>query len=267
MPKESMRLLTFAVAAMLCQVATAWAGDFEGLIQAMVTRDGQRVALLYSVGTHCLRVENTATNQPNTVYLLDRDTGGLTLLFANNHSFLHLPPAVAVSPAPGTLPTPAPVPPPMRPTGIGPAGSTPGMPAMPSISGGGMPAMPMMPVENPTLRATGETTNLLGYPCSGYELKQRGETMMIWATDKLAPFQAWRQNQPPRFGPRTIEDQWADRLKAKKLFPLQATLRFDQGPEHYRFEVKNITPKKFTPAEAARFKPPPDYREIEPLPF
>ena len=146
-----------------------------------------------------------------------------------------------------------------------------------------MRAMPMMPtpmMEKMELTATGEKTNLLGFACTRYEIKQRGETMEIWATEQLFPFQPYMQNQPHRFGPRMIEEQWGDLLKAKKLFPLLAVLRFERlsppgagtppaaGPERYRFEVQSITPEKINSDDATRlFQPPPGYIEIQPLPF
>jgi hypothetical protein len=144
-----------------------------------------------------------------------------------------------------------------------------------------MPAMPMMmppmPMEQMELKATGDTTNLLGYPCTRYELRQRGEVIEIWATDKLLPFQPYLQNQLHRFSPRLLEEQWGGLLKAKKLFPLLAVLRFDRpaapgnnaapapGPERLRFEVTAIISEKII--DAALFQPPPDYQETRPLPF
>ncbi len=240
---------------------------FEGRIQVTLTRGGQPANLLYTAGTNYLRVENTVTNWPNPVDLLDRSSGALTLLFPNNRSFVHLPPA-ALTPAPGAMPMP--MPPPALPAGtsVTPPPGAPAMPQMPQMPQ--MPAaggMPMMPMEQPELKATGETTNLLGYACTGYEIKQRGETMEVWATDQLLPFQPYVQNQPHRFGPQMIEEQWAELVKAKKLFPLLATLKFDNGMEHFRFEVKAVTPQTFTEKDAALFQPPPEYLEIQPLPF
>ena len=135
---------------------------------------------------------------------------------------------------------------------------------------GGMPSMlaaPMMPMEKMELKSTGEKTNLLGFACEKFEVKQRGETMEIWATDKLFPFQPYVQNQPHRFGPRMIEEQWGDVLKAKKLFPLLATLKFDNGAERFRFEVKSITPQKLKEEDMKLFQSPDGYFEIQPLPF
>ena len=162
------------------------------------------------------------------------------------------------------------------PPGIGPQpGGAPGAAAMPAMPGmaGGMPAMPMMPMmpmgmmERTELKATGEKTNLLGYACARYELKQRGETLELWATDKLFPFEAWQPNQPPRFGPRMMEEQWPELVKAKKLFPLLATLKFENGLERYRFEVKALKAEKIADPDGKLFQPPPDYQEIELLPF
>jgi len=163
-----------------------------------------------------------------------------------------------------------PTPPGGLPPGIGPqSAGAPGASAMPAMPGmmGGMPMMPMPPMEKAELKATGETTNLLGYACARYEIKHRGEVMVIWATDQLLPYQAWRQNQPPSFGPQMLEEQWGELVKAKKLFPLLATLKFERGPERLRFEVKSITPGKIEDPDGALFRPPADYREVRPLPF
>jgi len=124
-----------------------------------------------------------------------------------------------------------------------------------------------MPGEAIELKSTGEKTNLLGFACEKFEIKQRGETMEIWATDQLLPFQNYVRNQQPRFGPRMIEEQWADLLAAKKLFPLRASLHFENGPERYRFEVQSITPQKLTIEDQKLFQPPDGYFEIQPLPF
>jgi hypothetical protein len=134
----------------------------------------------------------------------------------------------------------------------------------------GMPALPMLPfppMEATELKATGETTNLLGYACARYELKERDEKMEIWATDKLLPFQPWRQNQSPRLGPRLLEDHWPELLNARKLFPLIATLRFENGVERFRFEVKTITPEAITDPDGHLFQPPAGYHELDPLPW
>jgi hypothetical protein len=156
-------------------------------------------------------------------------------------------------------PFPGPPGPGNLPPGVGPqGGAAPGMPAM--------PMMPMpMPMEKMELNPTGQTTNLLGFACSGYEIKHRGQTMEIWATDQLLPFQLWLQNQPHRSGPRMIQDAWGDLLKAKKLFPLLAILRIDNGPERYRFEVKAIRPDHITDDDGTLFRPPANYFEARAL--
>ena len=64
-----------------------------------------------------------------------------------------------------------------------------------------------------------------------------------------------------------IEEQWGDLLKAKKLFPLLAILKFENGAERFRFEVQSITPEKITPDDAKLFLPPPDYQKFNPCRF
>lgn len=294
--------LTLAVAFSLQPSVLA----FEGRIGATVTQGGQGSGLLYTVGTNQLRIEQTDTNWPHARNLVDRQTGALTLLFPHNRSFVRLKPVTPVI-GPTNLPgPPAPPPtPPMpnlpappaglppgvgpqsgvtpgvgaasaigarMPPGIGPQpGAAPGMGAGPGIALGmtAMPPISMMPgmMEKAELKATGQKTNLLGYACERFELKQRGETLEVWATDQLFPFQAYQQNQPHRFGPRIMEEQWPELLKARRLFPLLVTLRFESGPERYRFEVNSIQPGKVADPNGRLFQPPPDYHEIEPLPF
>jgi hypothetical protein len=212
------------------------AAAFEGRINAVTTRGNQTDVLLYTAGSNFLRVENTATNWPSPVDILDRNSGELTLLFPNNRSFVRLKSAVE-----NRSPVPT-----------------------------GVSAMPMMPppmMENADLKATGDKTNLLGFACEKYEIKQRGETMDIWATDQLFPFQPYVQNQPHHFGPRMIQEQWPELVKDRKLFPLLAILKFDNGMERFRFEVTSVTPDKLAAGDEQLFQPPANYFEIQPLPF
>jgi len=136
--------------------------------------------------------------------------------------------------------------------------------------------MPPIMMDKVELAGTTDTTNLLGYACTRHEIKQHGEVMEIWATDQLLAFQPYLQNQPHRFGPPRVEEHWGELLKAKKLFPLLAVLRFETpaapgnatrppSPERMRFEVKLVTPQQISDGTA--FEPPSDYQEIQPLPF
>lgn len=239
---------------------------FEGRINATLTRSGDIQTFHYTVGTNSLRIERGETNWPHAWNVVNLDTGAITLLFPHNRTFVRLKPA-AENPASNFPGAPA------MPPGIGPQSApqparSPGTPPPAMPMAGGMPAMPMMmPQEQPKLTATGQTKNLLGYTCTRYEIKQRGQVMEIWATDKLLPFQGWQQNQPSRFGPRMLEEQWSGLLNAKKLFPLLMVLKYDGGPEHLRFEVTTIKLEKVAERDGQWFQPPADYQEVEPPPF
>ena len=219
---------------------------FEGRIDVGVTQGGQVSGLLYTAGTNCLRVERTETNWPYARNIVNLQTGEITLLLPHNRSFVRLKAASQNG-----------------------RQSLPGAPDGAPRGGGapGIPATPMMPIpgEQMELKPTGQTTNLLGYACAGFEIKQRGETMQIWATDQLLPFQPWMQNQPHRVGPRMIQEQWGELLKARKLFPLLAILRSDKGPDRYRFEVKAIRPEHITDDGGKLFQPPTNYVEVPAL--
>ena len=129
--------------------------------------------------------------------------------------------------------------------------------------------MPTPPQLNQSLelKATGQTTNILGFACQQYKLEQRGETMEIWATDQLLPYRAYVQNQPHRLGLRLLEEQWPELVADRKLLPLVASLRYDNGAERYRFEVNSVKPEKISDPDGKLFQPPKDYHEIQPLPF
>ena len=240
--------------------ATTWAAGigatpFEGNIQIIITGTAETNALLYTVRSGHLRIENVATNWPHPVNIVDLNSGAVTLVFPHNRSFVRLKSPERNESRSDFTPT-------ALPPGIGPQGASGAIPSGAS----GMAAIPM-PMEQVKLKATGEKTELLGFTCEKFEIKQRGELMEIWATDKLLPFQLYLQNQRSRVGPRGIEEQWGELLKAKKLFPLRAVLKFENGAERFRFEVKSISPEKVEDKDGTLFQPPPDYYEIQPLPF
>lgn len=255
---------------------------FEGRIAATLSRGGDAQKLLYTVGTNALRVEQLDTNWPHARDIVNFQTGEITLLFPHNRSFVRLQNS-GTGGAPvrsndgniqsrvsgpnlqltGGMPVPLPA-------GVGPQPGAFGAP--PNVAGGmspppTMPMMPVPPMEKAELVQTNGTTNILGLVCSRYELRQRGEVMEIWATDKLFPFRPYLENQPHRFGPRMIEEQWGALVAEKKLFPLRAVLSFENGPERMRFEVTAITPQKLKSEDMKLFEPPPEYMEIQPLPF
>ncbi len=278
--------LTVGIFVMLVLVARASA--FEGRINATLMQDGQISSLLYTVGTNELRIESADTNGPHCRNVIDLKSGTIMLIFPHNRSFVRIKPMVqTASLPPGFARVPAGLPP-----GVGPQPRSPGAPAAPNLvvppstpvvpnlpprvgpqSTPGapvMPAMPMMPHPmgpKAEFKATGETTNILGFVCSGYELKQRGETLKVWATDELCPYRPYLQTQPPRSGPGAVVEPWSEALVARKLFPLLATLRTDSGFERLHFEVDSIVPEKINDPAEQLFQPPTDYRELEPMPF
>ena len=129
----------------------------------------------------------------------------------------------------------------------------------------GMPGLPMMPMPDEALeiKATGEKADLLGYACARYEIKQRGETMEIWATETLLPFQPYLQKRHSRAPSRLMEECWGDLMKTEKLFPLRVTLKSQNGTERLRFEVKTITPEKIDDRDGSLFQTPAGYHQLE----
>ena len=269
--------VTLAIAGCLAALASK-ANAFEGRIEISTSQDDETTSLLYTVSDSFLRIEVTGNKAPTPIDIVDLKSGALTLVFPHNRSFVRLNPGsigrwpVASGGSPDAMTKPLgtrgmpPVPTPANglPPDVGPQSSR--------ILSGEPPALPM-PIAPPSmhekieLKATGQKDKILGFACEQFEIKQRGETMKIWATDKLLPFHPYVQNQRPRFGPRMLEEQWAEAVAAKKMFPLRATLRFDERAEGFRFEVKSIAPGKIDDKGAKLFQPPPDYTEIQPLQF
>lgn len=203
---------------------------------------------------------------------------------------------------PGTGSQPNPIPPsgvsaapvipaqpgPMNISGISDMQNMPGMPAdlgegmpMPEMVPGpggrpeqGLPGEPARPTPRRSSRklqfsATDQTTNMLGYACTLYELRQRDQVMEIWATDQLLPFQPWLQDPPLRHhGPQDMEECWGEMLRARELFPLRVELKNADGkPLPFEFKVTSITPKHFGKEGAKLFEPPADYQKLDPPPF
>jgi hypothetical protein len=245
-----MKIRLFVIAFCLRFISSASA--FEGRIAADMTRGGQTETLLYTVSADFVRVEIAGvTKLPMPVDIMDAKSGQLTLLFPQNRSFVRLPAVQSNAVAAG---------PPMRIAAPGPGGF-PSMPAMPMMPGRPMPGQKM------ELHATGQTTNILGFQCGQYEIKQRGQTWQIWATDQLLPFKLYVRKQPHRGSPRTMEGQWPELLAAQKLFPLRLNLRRDNGVELLGFEVKSVAPEKLSDENTNLFQPPAGYFETKPSPF
>ena len=280
------------LATVFALVVANGAFGFEGRIAAVLSKGNETVPIAYTVGTNMLRIESTGSNQLSPVDILDLQSGTLTLLFPHNRSFVRVkraglgvpsgkesntkpvalaqeskinlqqagsfPPGVPASALrQAKFDSPTRLPPGFEPqdgtVGAGPATVA---PAMLEASAGML-----------VLQTTQQKTNILGFACRKYELKRQGETLEIWATDELIPFQAYVRSQTPRFGPRTTEEEWPALMTSRKLFPLLATLRLDNGPQRFRFEVISVTREKVTDPDGKLFRPPADYVESRPLPF
>lgn len=285
---------------------STFAGAFEGHIVATLIRGVDVQTFRYAVTTNHVRIERGEADHRYPVDLIDRMSGEITLLFPHNHSFVRLEGnrSEVRHGLPNTPATPSrlgqfsadgnPASPGIFPAGsVAPKTTDPhGFPAIParqpnpgspieagSPPDGGRRFMPRMPMDQADFSATGDSTNLLGYICTRYELKQRGVTMEVWATDQLLPFEPYLASQPPSSVTPVLEERWGAILKARGLFPLLAVLRMDMppvssvaasapaSPERLHFEVKSITAETTDDTDGSLFRPPQDYQEITPLPF
>lgn len=267
-------------------VRTNAAEPFEGRMNITLSRGSQTNSLLYTVGPEHLRIEVSGASPAYAVDIFELSSGAMTLIYPHNRSFVQLK-----QPPPPTPPDRSSVPgfPPAMPLpNIGPnpsaATNFPAMPALPAglpagvgpqagagVSAGvaPMPAMKFnrMPGQKLELKAVGETTILFGLACRKYEITSQHQTMEIWATDQLLPYQPYVARQTPRFGPSRLDDSWAKLLADRKLFPIQATLHDEIGQERFHFEVTAVSPETVSEPDDTLFQPPADYHEVRPLPF
>lgn len=227
-------------------MAASAATEFEGFISAELIQGTNRTSLRYTVHPDALRIEVAAAERPQPINLLNRKSGTLTLLFPHNRTFMRLPPGREDAPASGPGAFPAP----WRPGNL-PPGSVPPMLAL---------------GERFSLRATGQETNFSGVACAQYQATSESETVEVWATDRLLPYQPYLRGQPAGFGPRGLTEQWPIELKRRGLFPLQASLRPRNGVASVQLKVHSVTAAKLTPQDLLTLQPPPGYVEIHALP-
>jgi hypothetical protein len=239
--KRSFRIWPVALLVLAVWPGLSEAAAFEGRVEAVLTQNGASEALVFTIATNLVRVESMDTNRLHAWNVLDRETGALTLFSPQMGSYMQLRDASA-GPAPG----------PGLPPGAMPGGmpGAPGAPAMP---------MPMIPRQALQLLATADTTNLLGFNCTRYRIKDGPETMDIWATADLLPFQPLKEVPPGHNDSYQLERAWGDSLKAKKLFPLLAVLKLGDTQELLRFQVTTVQPGAVVDTDGKLFQPPSGY--------
>lgn len=247
----------------LCLRPAAARGDapFEGRIEAVATRGGNAETLRYRIGPETVRIEVAGEGKFEPVNLVDLKTGALTVLYPHNASFTRKPGAADAAKVKGPAAMPVP-------------GGLPGAPGASAVAG--IPAMPPMPTipatpgmtPAPVLKPMGKHQKLLGYDCECFEISERGETVEIWATAALVPFQKYVRDPLPHFGPRSLDEMWSEAIAARQLFPLRAVLHDETPDARTVFEVKTIAPGKIAPAESRKlFQMPENYAENPPRPF
>ena len=163
-----------------------------------MTLAGKATPLLYTIGEKALRLEIT-DNKTAPVDLVSLESGGLTILFPHNRSFVRVMNGAAGKP-PGAMPAP---------------------PSVPS-AGAPMPTMPPIPAppqRQPELKPTGKKEKILGFACEQFEITDRGETIEIWATHDLVPFQNYFRDATPPFGPRSLRGTMGRAIAREEIVP------------------------------------------------
>ena len=91
----------------------------------------------------------------------------------------------------------------------------------------------------------------------------------VWATSDSAffPFRLLQRDYSTRrFGPAMLENQWAELLQKKSLFPMEASLRMEAAEtERLTFKVEKIEQKEIE--DASLLEVPKSFHEIRPPPF
>lgn len=226
---------------------------FEGTISATLTRAGtEAMHFVFTRKGNQLRVENT-TNKLEPINIVDLAANKLTIVYPHNTSFVHVDLTRKQS-QPGA---------PSMPQMQMPNNAT-GAPAM------GMPPMPPMPGAF-ELKKTDKIKKIQGFECALYTIGERGETFEIWATNDstLFPFRLIERDYlGRRFGPQMIEETWPELLRAKSLFPMEATLKMEpNGQERLSFKIDKIDSPSRTGGgkidNDKLFEAPEGYQEIQ----
>lgn len=110
----------------------------------------------------------------------------------------------------------------------------------------------------PLLRKTGNTTSILGYPCSEYVVDEGGRQFRIWGTTRLGDVYEGLQKSFGKMGGDELIDGgrgWEDELASSKIFPLKIVTT-KNGKQEETQEVTSIEPSKMAPST---FEPPKEY--------
>ena len=245
MNRKFVGVFIFAVLSSLANAEPA----FEGTISATYARGGEanKSNVVFTRQGNGLRIENT-TNKLEPVNIFDLAANRLTIIYPHNTTYV-------VSD--------------LRKSSLSREAR---MPAMPlnniavGAAGSAMPPIPPIPGQSGAseLKKTEQTKKIQGLDCALYVIENRGEKFEIWATGDAAlfPFHLIERDAVNgRFGPRMLEEEWVELLRAKSLFPLEASLRMnDVKTEQLSFKIDKIEKRKT--AEDAPFRPPEGYQEM-----
>lgn len=103
---------------------------------------------------------------------------------------------------------------------------------------------------------TGETVEILGYPCTRYLLKDGERTVNVWATKGLGRYFG-SSNPVQKPGSRSI---WENQLAEAGLFPLRVVETDRRGKEIFSLDVTKI---EQGPVEDVLFALPSGYQKFE----
>ena len=90
------------------------------------------------------------------------------------------------------------------------------------------------------LKNTGETMDILGYPCTKYVYEEREGPIEIWATDQLGQFMAMPKGNPMQGG-GAAKSGWEAAVKGD-FFPMRLIALNKRGKERMRWEVTGVKP-------------------------
>ena len=114
--------------------------------------------------------------------------------------------------------------------------------------------------DDATIENTGITEKILGYTCTKYLIKSKGDITELWATEELGTFVNVSTLSSLNQRKGKVQAAWESVLKGKNLFPLRVVGLKANGKANFRMEILAVEQKSLP---ASLFQPPAGFQRMD----